>query len=317
MGALQGSVDRILARVARIGEHGVVLAVSGGADSMVLLHAASLVLDVRRLTVATFDHGTGPSAEAAVELVRSAAAARGLRCVSAGAATGRSGRRTTEATWRAARWRFLRRVARAAGADIATAHTRDDQVETVFLRALRGAGARGLAGLAANSDIHRPLLDISRAEVLAFAAQLGVTYVSDPSNTDRRHLRNRVRLDLLPAIERAHPGFSAELLEVGQNAARWRARAEALALSFPMMTVDSSTHSFSRHPLRHLPRESLRVLWPALAARAGVVMDRRGTERLAEFTNVGETGQAVQLAGGIEVTMGREEITFRRSGIRG
>ncbi len=317
-----GSVERVRARLAALGlacEGPWLLAVSGGADSMVMLDAALDTIRAPDLIVATFDHGTGPSAAAAAALVQQTAASAGIRCVRGSASRPVNSRDTrgTEAEWRMQRWKFLTQTAAQVGAHVATAHTRDDQIETVFMRVLRGAGARGLAGLGASSPIARPLLDITRADVLSYASERHITFVTDPSNADRRHLRNRVRLDLLPAVEARSPGFGLELLNIGCRAADWRAQIEAVALTFHMMTDNAGLHSFARPPLRVFPVASLRVLWPPLAARAGVIMDRRGTERLAKFTIEGETGQAVQLAGGIEVTLSREAINFRQRSPRG
>jgi tRNA(Ile)-lysidine synthase len=276
-------------------------------DSMVLLDAAAKTLDHRGLTVATFDHATGPAARDASNLVAQCTLELGVGCV-AGTAE-RAGR--SESEWREARWKFLRDVADRLDAAVVTAHTLDDQVETVMIRVLRGAGPRGLAGLYADSPVSRPLLETTRPEIAAYAEGNGLPYVTDPSNTDRRHLRNRVRHDLLPAIERAAPGFAVSLLDISEKAASWRARMEAIALTFPMMSDSREIHSFERRPLRGFPADSLRCLWPALCARAGIVLDWRGTERLAEFTIEGETGQQIQLSGGVGVHMERQTITFR------
>lgn len=291
-----------------MGEPPWLLAVSGGPDSMVLLDAAAAVHPRAALAVATFDHGTGAHASQAAALVARRAAELRLPVV-IGAAPA-SAARATEAEWRDARWRFLRETAARLGARIATGHTRDDQVETVFMRALRGAGARGLAALYARSGIVRPLLDVSRADVLSYARSRDITFVTDPSNADRRHLRNRVRLDILPAVLAARPMFGDELLAIARSAAEWRARIEAVALTFPLMIEPSGSHSFARTPFAGHSAAALRVLWPALAARAGVVLDWRGTERLASFTIDGETGQSIQLAGGVEVRMEREALVF-------
>src|SRR5579862_9369880 len=140
------------------GKPRLVLAVSGGTDSMALLDAAAHVARSRVAAVATFDHGTGEPARQAAALVADAAMARNLRVVVGQAST--IGR--TEAEWRAARWSFLRDVARSSHASIVAAHTRDDQIETVVMRIMRSAGARGLAGLYADSDVIRPLLDVPR-----------------------------------------------------------------------------------------------------------------------------------------------------------
>lgn len=307
MGERHDTVGAIRARLAALGGGPWLLAVSGGPDSMVLLDAAAAVHPPASLLVATFDHGTGRAAAAAATLVARRARELGLVAV---VGRGTCGPDATEAAWRAARWEFLRGSAARAGATIVTGHTRDDQVETVFMRALRGAGARGLAALYAASAIRRPLLDISRADVLSYARSSGVTFVTDPSNADRRHLRNRVRLELLPAIRAARPGFDDEMLALARTAAEWRARCEDVALTFPLMIEPSGNPAFARAPLAGHAPDALRALWPALAARVGVVLDARGTERLASFTIEGETGQRIQLAGGTEVRMERDALVF-------
>src|SRR5919202_6561408 len=114
----------------------VVLAVSGGRDSMVMLEAAARAARRRVVAVATFDHGTGAAAREGAALAAGRARVLGFPVVAGrGEAGGRS-----EAAWRDARWRFLRRVADERHAVVATAHTADDQVETVLVRVLRDAG---------------------------------------------------------------------------------------------------------------------------------------------------------------------------------
>src|SRR5204863_1134260 len=139
---------------------------------------------------------TGPAATRASELVASEAAALGFSVVIGHASL--AGR--TEAEWRSARHAFLTDVARRTAATVATAHTRDDQVETILMRVMRGAGARGLGGLFAESvDLH-PLIGVSRHEIVAYAEANALRWIDDPSNASLRFFRNRVRLDLLPAL---------------------------------------------------------------------------------------------------------------------
>lgn len=284
----------------------VVLAVSGGADSMVMLDAARHVRD--ELIVATFDHGTGPAATAAADLVRQRCEDFGVRC-----ASGHAGRKAaTEDAWRRQRWEFLRRVAEDAGGVVATAHTLDDQVETVFMRILRDAGPRGLAGLAARTDVVRPMLGMRRADVIAYAAANSVEYVDDPSNARRSHLRNRIRLDLLPAISAVRPSFGAELLDLAARAAEWReATGAAVDCIGPKVHADGSLY-VARRALESYDQEELAILWPEIASRARVTMDRRGTHRVAAFTIDGATGSSIQLSGGIEVVRTREHFVLRR-----
>src|SRR5688500_5311012 len=175
----------------------IVLAVSGGLDSMVLMHAAAAEPVARaRLMVGTFDHGTGAFARRATSLVEREASALGLGVSVRRAALAGAG----EAAWRDARWAFLRELASDVGGRVATAHTVDDHLATIVMRTLRGAGARGLAGLAADSPVLRPFLHLTRSQLAAYARRQGIPHLEDPSNSSRRYLRNRVRHDLLPAI---------------------------------------------------------------------------------------------------------------------
>ncbi len=255
---------------------GALLAVSGGRDSMVLLHAAMLESRAAVRAVATFDHGTGPHASAAVARVCETARALGVEVIAGEAA--RAGR--TEAEWREARWHFLWSTAAAVGAvAIATAHTRDDQVETVVIRALRAAGARGLAAMRAPDPslaIVRPLLAVGRADVAAYAAAHAIGWDVDPSNGDRRHLRARLRADLLPAVTRVRPQAAARLVAVAADAARWRAGVDAWSERLPAKLPVAA--------LAACDPESLAVFWPARAARAGVRLDRRAVARLVAYT---------------------------------
>lgn len=276
---------------------------------MVLLDAVAEARRLEDVVVATFDHGTGVASRRAASLVARRSASSGLECLVGRAATGPH----TEAAWRAQRWTFLRRVADERVAPVATAHTRDDQIETVLLRVLRGAGARGLAGLAAPSPILRPFLDLPREALAEYARVAEVTFVDDPSNQSRRHLRNRVRLDLLPAIEGVRPGWSRELLGVAERAASWRRELDARLGDLTDAGFRGGELRIESALLRGYSPQALRIVWPALAARAGVALDRRGTERLAAFTMAGRSGARIPLSGGWEVVVHREDLLLRRA----
>jgi tRNA(Ile)-lysidine synthase len=287
-----------------------VLAVSGGLDSMVLLTAASRLPPRarRNVMVATFDHGTGRAAGRAAALVARYSFRCGFLCVTGRAST----IGTREEEWRRSRWEFLRQVAEKRRASVVTAHTRDDQIETVFMRILRDAGPRGLAGLYAESEVVRPFLNIERATLADYAERHRVPFVQDPTNYDRKHLRNRVRLDILPSILRRHPAFCEDLLTLARESADWRRSLEELASSVESESVQGGELRISRSSLDGYDAECLRVLWPAIAARASVVMDRRGTHRAAEFTIKGTTGGSIQLSGGVEIVMRRDHMLLRR-----
>ncbi len=307
--ATDAAADRLEHEVARTlhRRRAVVLAVSGGIDSMVLLDVAARMRGTTRLVVATFDHATGSHAEAAAALVARRSAELGLESVVGRAAAPARG----EAALRDHRWRFLRAVARATDAPVATAHTRDDQVETVLMRVLRGAGARGLAGLAAAGDVLRPLLAVPRAGVAAYAASHGVRWVEDPTNRALVHLRNRVRHELLPALREARPSLPEELLAVAERAAEWRREVERLAESLATVTGAGGLH-VATDRVHGYDAGTLRVVWPALAARVGATLDRRGTSRLAEFTTHSAVGARMPLSGGFEVVRRRTGLEIRR-----
>ena len=308
--ATQQSVFRALEAVSREGGR-VVLAVSGGIDSMVLLDAAAAVLPASRLIVATFDHGTGLEAARAAALVAKRSRKLGIECVSERAQTSLS----SEAQLRTARWLFLRRVARDFNGIVCTAHTADDQIETVLMRIMRDAGARGLAALFADGDVLRPMLGVTRRDVIAYARRRRLAWVEDPSNASARYLRNRIRADVLPAMRRVHPSIDAELFEVGATAARWRLEVETFVAETVGVRDVAGGHGLDvdAATFAGYPAQSLAILWPAIAARVGVTLDRRGTLRLAEFTLRARVGSRVQLSGGWELIRSRDALQLRAS----
>jgi tRNA(Ile)-lysidine synthase len=301
--AIETSVQRLLARRSRL-----VLAVSGGPDSAVLLDAVARMRGPQhRITVASVDHGTGAAATEATARAVANAARFGLPAMSERLTLSRPG----EAAWREARWAFLRRVAALEDANVVTGHTRDDQVETVVMRLLRGAGARGLAGLYAPSAVERPLLSHSRQEVLDYARHRGVEFIEDPTNTSLAYLRNRVRLHLLPAIRATFLDFEPDILRIAQEAADLRARVDALSEEFVLEPHPGALLAIDASGLAELPDDSLRLLLPALVARAGITIDRRGLVRLGDVIRSG-AGTRGQLSGGFEAVRGRDDLTIVR-----
>ena len=200
-------------RLAKPGTH-MLLAVSGGADSTAMLLACHELAPSRalRLTVAHLNHRIrGKAADADARFVQDLCERLGVRCAIGRAdvpGLARRKRISIEMAAREARYRFLTRTAHQIGAAaIATAHTKDDQAETLLLKLARGAGPEGLSGIAPFTDrpdrpaLIRPLLSVSRNEVEAFLRKRGQTWREDVSNQDRSHLRNRVRYGLLPMLE--------------------------------------------------------------------------------------------------------------------
>jgi tRNA(Ile)-lysidine synthase len=190
----------------------VVVAVSGGPDSLALLSVLREILPAvpLHLTVAHFDHAWRPDSQDDRDFVASMAAKWGYEFQTARAAGGTP---HTESAARTARYAFLRRIAGETNSTaIALGHTQDDQVETLLLHLLRGSGSRGLGAMRRRDrDLARPLLDISRHEIETYLARLHLTPRRDPSNEDPRFTRNRLRQQLLPAIDAFDSG-ARELL---------------------------------------------------------------------------------------------------------
>ena len=199
----------------------IIVGVSGGADSLCLLHLLHRLCGPGkrypglRLRVAHLNHklrGEAGTRDAAA--VAHIAGAWGLP-VTVGEidvpALARQERRSLEDAARAARYRFLHEVAQ--GQLIAIAHHADDQVETLLLHWLRGAGLAGMVGmLPKQQDIIRPLLEVSHAETVAYCQQHRIVPMEDASNTDPHFLRNRIRHELLPLLESLNPGIRDTLL---------------------------------------------------------------------------------------------------------
>jgi tRNA(Ile)-lysidine synthase len=303
-------------RAARDSDLPLLLAVSGGLDSMVLLDAFATAAPGRVSAVATFDHGTGAHATRAARLVAREARRRGLAVVTGKLSALRpgAGRSGLEAMWREARHGFLADAARTRGARVVTAHTRDDQIETVLMRELRGSGARGLAGQAAASEIVRPLLEIRRSTLEEYARTRRVVWEEDPSNASRAFLRNRVRHELLPALRRVDPSIDEALWAIGTRAAEWRAEVEALVDDrLPFHKPDRATIVIAQAELARHGASSLSVLWAALAGRVGLALDRRGTHRCTSFTMKQPHRGAIPLAGGWMLEARGSELVLRRA----
>jgi tRNA(Ile)-lysidine synthase len=202
------------------------VAVSGGLDSSVLLHVLSTLARSSgwRLVVAHYNHGLrGRQSDRDQRSVESMAAVLGLPCVSekASGPLPRERGESLEMSARNARHEFLARAARQRDLRrIALAHHADDQVEQFFLRLLRGAGGRSLAGMRWEGPspadpsvaLVRPLLSHAKADLAAYAERYGISYREDASNRSRNPLRNRIRLDLIPRLKRHYQKGLAQVV---------------------------------------------------------------------------------------------------------
>jgi tRNA(Ile)-lysidine synthase len=208
----------------------ILVAVSGGVDSMVLLHALQALARKQRwnISVAHFNHRLrGRASDAEEKLVRQTAARLRLQFVGGGADVKRiaaESKLSLEMAARKLRHEFLARAAREYGiATLALAHHADDQVELFFLRLLRGAGGEGLAGMKWRSrspadprlSLVRPLLDFSKAELMAYARAHRIQFRDDATNFTTDFLRNRIRNELLLLLRKKYqPGLNQTVLRL-------------------------------------------------------------------------------------------------------
>ena len=212
----------------------VVLAVSGGADSLALMHACArwqLEWNAEFL-VASLDHGLrGDVGREDCEAVRELATEWGLSCVVGTVNTqsfAKSARLNLEDAARILRYNFLADVAQKQHAPVIfTAHHADDQVETVLAHFLRGSGIRGLAGMRERQALAehptilhlRPLLGFCRAQLSAYCTRMGLHPREDVTNADLQHTRNRLRHNTLPLLRQYNPQLDASILRLAKVAA--------------------------------------------------------------------------------------------------
>ncbi|MFL5541504.1 MAG: tRNA lysidine(34) synthetase TilS [Longimicrobiaceae bacterium] len=295
----------------------VLAAVSGGADSVVLLHLLRFAVEELGVTVtaAHFDHAMRPDSAADAAWVAGLCASWGVPLVRGRAETPPR----TEAEAREARYAFLQEAREQVGADwIATAHHADDQAETVLVRVLRGTGIAGLAGIAPVDEgrrLLRPLLSFRRAALRRHARAHRLRWREDPTNAIADPARNRIRLELLPRIESTiAPGAAAALARLAELAREDEAAWERV------MADEAAALAREEEGALVLVRERLSGYDSAVAARLlrgllrrlGVVPDRDGTRSALRFIRTAPSGRTLALPGGVRITTEFGEARIER-----
>ena len=260
-----------------------VVAVSGGVDSVALLHMLAQRPDLQ-LTVAHYDHGIRPDSAEDRKHVQSLAAAHSLPFVYA---EGRLGPTASEAVARAARYRFLHEVQRVRGAEaVITAHHQDDALETVILNLLRGTGRRGLSSLKSTDVVKRPLLHLPKKELLRYAAEQGLKWCEDSTNTDTRYLRNHVRKHIL---SRFADTDRERLLQISRNAHRLNLDIAWHAANY--LRTQPAPHELDRHSFIMLPHAVAReIMAEWLRVQSDAELSRALLERLVIAAKTARAG---------------------------
>jgi tRNA(Ile)-lysidine synthase len=286
----------------------VIVAVSGGADSLCLLHLLCCLCGSGKrypgvaLHVAHLDHQLRGEAS-----TRDAAAVATLArnwhlSVTIGhadvPALARQERRGIEEMARIARYRFLRALAQEVGATaIAIAHHMDDQVETLLLHWLRGGGLASMVGLQPRQqDIIRPLLCVSHVDTHAYCAQHGLVPLDDASNSDTRFLRNRIRHQLLPLLTEMNPGYRHTLLR----------NAEAMQIDLAWIEAQVDIHW--AQIVSHIDGERIQMSLPRLLALP-LSLQRHLLRRASALLSAGQSPLEVRHYQLIEQLLQRERTS--------
>ncbi len=316
----------------------VLAAASGGVDSSVMLHLlASLTPSLGvSLWVGHVHHGLRAEADADAASVHRLARSLGVpsleervdpRALRTAAGSSRE-RPTLQEASRRLRYEALAAMAHRVGARaVTTAHHRDDQVETVMLRLLRGTSLDGLAGMGerapwpwaskggATLEIVRPLLEISRGEIVEFASAHGVSWREDISNRDPRYARNRLRQHWLPALREA---FNPQLDRAVASLARscreerdWLREIEVAEAAARFETLEDGSLRIGIKGWEQLPVALTRRLARRALAQMGAGRDVSGQhlERMLDFLRSGRRGARLELPGRLQLR--RESPDFR------
>ena len=302
----------------------VLVAFSGGPDSLALLHLLCAIRESRglRLTAAHFDHGlragSADRAEQAAALCRGA----GVPCRIERAAELAGG----QADYRSARFAFLADARRRAGAArVALGHQRDDHIETVLLNLLRGSGYRGLSGIRPRrGPFVRPLLGFGREELRDYLRAEGREWVEDPANRDLRYRRSRLRHGLVPALSRRDgPAFSRgdgeDARRVLADLARTALRAEGgLDLRARGLLADAGYErvadraQIARSAVLRYDRATRSRMLRNVARDLGFRLSRGGTGAGAAFMSDGASGHGVDIADGLRIEREFDRIQVLR-----
>jgi tRNA(Ile)-lysidine synthase len=293
----------------------VLAAVSGGPDSIALLHILYLLSDELGITlhVAHLNHMfRGEESEADALFVAEAAQRYGLPVTVSAVDVPQYRLRhhlSNQVAAREIRYDFFLETARQAGASkVALAHQGDDQAETILINFLRGAGTAGLKGIPpVREGIYiRPLLDVRRSEIEAFCSEMDLAFRQDSSNIKPVYTRNRIRLNLVPLLEKEYnPGLVPALLRLGEICREEDSCLDDLAQAALQGALLESVpgrvllrlERLSAAPLA-IRRRILRLAWRELTG-AAVNLDFQHTEAALHLINSGRAGSQAAMPGNV------------------
>jgi tRNA(Ile)-lysidine synthase len=286
-----------------------VVAVSGGVDSMALLDLLRRQGHGDRdwkLVVAHLDHGIRSDSGEDRELVQSAARQHGLPFVYHEEKLGTG---ANEAAARAARYGFLRKTLRASGGQaIITAHHQDDVLETAIINILRGSGRKGLTSLSSQSDLLRPLLQVPKRDLVAYAKDQGLEWREDSTNRDEAYLRNYVRHRLLSRFKDAD---RAKFLRLINGLAETNRELDTSLVN--QLHVQPVAGTIDRQWFNHLPHAVAREMLAAwLRAHGTRSFDSKTLERLVVSAKVAAAGKTFPVRAGLNLKVHSGHLALDR-----
>jgi tRNA(Ile)-lysidine synthase len=311
-----------------------VIGVSGGADSLVLLHF--LISKGHDVIVGHFHHGLRSDADLDEQFVCQIADQWGVRCEAGRGNTHDHATRnklTLEAAGRELRYRFLFSLAEKTGASaVVTGHTADDQVETILMHMVRGSGSEGLQGMhlcslpnqwSHSTPLLRPFLSTWRTEIEAYCQENNLSPRMDLSNLSPRFLRNNIRLRLIPLLEQFNPQIRPaiwRLADILREDYAWINQGVesswgkvSLEMASDGMLVRLKKDIFLKLPLA-LKRGVLRKALGIILA-PGTDIYYAWIERAVDAIQSGQTTQNITLGGGVRLVCIRDEVWFYRENV--
>ena len=283
----------------------ILVACSGGPDSMALLHILQDIATHRhtkyKLGVAIVDHSIRPESKDEVLWLRNQVDTLGLPFYTTTfdvPSLSKDLKLSEETVGRQVRYQWLNEIAQSEGYDyIAVAHHKDDQAESILAHLIRGTGLKGLTGMAVVSNeydvpVIRPLLDVTKAELLAYLADKELTYCIDSTNDDVRYQRNRIRHRIIPELEAVNPAVVDAIVRLGSSVNEdVMVISDLTSRTFDkLVSIGKDEVRISRRALRQEPLAIQRRLWQRLVSTIDpeLMLTSAHQEQLLDIVNTGE-----------------------------
>ncbi len=310
--------------------HDVIMAaVSGGPDSVFLLHVLSRLrvkLNIKDIVVANLDHGLrGKESRADSLFVKKTSKALGFKFIHKRVNLKRPGpsNLSTEERAREERYKFFREAAQISGANvIATGHTLDDQAETVLMRFIKGASLKGIVGIAPMRDeaairLIRPLIELQKDEIKEYLDEVPIAYRIDSTNKEPVYFRNVVRNHIIPYLEQYNPKLKRALFSLAEHLREdfEFIEAEKVKLKHCIPELQKGALDIQLKDIAIQPKALQKeILRDALNKAGGEVkrLSFRHWKELEYFIKYKRKGDAIDLPGGIRVERSEKSLTFSK-----